>query len=211
MDRPGPCPDACEYCRHASRGGFGALLAAAALCLVLRKMRYHQLGFKLLPVLVPALLLLVWLGVDRLSSRLMSTWADGPDERLDAWGRVLPLAVDFPLWGLGYGTFPFAEQMRARASHTLKGSGTTHIMNTSSCVEGGVARLLLTVLAIGLVFRYGYRALRGLNVPGRPDWFWGPCSASPASSSTVSSILACTFQPLRCWGVCSRLPMRPGG
>ncbi len=41
------------------------------------------------------------------------------DERITAWVDVLPGVKDFPLWGTGYGTFLYVEQMRRNRLRAL--------------------------------------------------------------------------------------------
>ena len=77
------------------------------------------------------------------------------------WSGALPIAKDFPVWGTGYGTYQYVDPLY-RADTTLGGHLVDHVHNDylEMLVEGGLVGLLLSLLAIGLVFRLGLRAMR---------------------------------------------------
>lgn len=148
-----------------SRGGFVALLGAATLCLLLTLRRRH-VGWHLSAVLLSvaaALALLIWFGLDRVEARLSTLWTG---EALQGGrGYVLthawPLFVQFPLWGSGYGTFQYIEPLYLHTASDL-GKAYVHAHNDylEDLIEGGLFRLVLRLVAIGLIFRFGYRAFR---------------------------------------------------
>jgi O-antigen ligase/tetratricopeptide (TPR) repeat protein len=146
-----------------SRGGLLALLGASVVCLAVALRRYArlpQLGMALLPLAL-ALALLTWFGWERVEARV-ATLGEGKalrESRLLLWSRTLPLASQFPVWGTGYGTFPYVEPMSR--SNPADESIYTNAENDylEALVEGGLVRLALSVLAVGLVFRLGYRAV----------------------------------------------------
>ncbi|HVA49270.1 MAG TPA: O-antigen ligase family protein [Pirellulales bacterium] len=149
-----------------SRGGFVALLGAATLSLLLRLSRQHgawRASAVLLSV-AAALALLIWFGLDRVESRLSTLWTG--EALHDGRGYVVthawPLFVQFPLWGTGYGTFQYVEPLYLHtAAHVGKAYIHAHNDYLEDLIEGGVFRLVLRLVAIGLIFRFGYRAFRG--------------------------------------------------
>src|SRR5262249_13399552 len=76
------------------------------------------------------------------------------------WSRLLPSVKDFPIWGTGYGTLEYLEPLYR--TNPANDSIVTNAENDylEALLEGGVVRLALSLLAIGLVFRLGYRAIR---------------------------------------------------
>ena len=75
--------------------------------------------------------------------------------------------MEFPLWGAGYGTFPYLERM----TRTAAPAGDVlweHAHNDylEFLLEGGATALALALLAVGLVFRLGWRAV--FRYRGRP-------------------------------------------
>jgi O-antigen ligase/tetratricopeptide (TPR) repeat protein len=154
-----------------SRGGILALCGAGFVSLLFwggRGARRSWLQTVLL-VGVLSLGIAAWLGLDPVAKRLGTLWtgAAWQDDRLPVWSDMLPSARSFPLWGTGYGTFEQVELVY----RTTPGSANVvyeHAHNDylEALVEGGVARLLLSVTAIFLVIRFGGRALR--RHTGRP-------------------------------------------
>src|SRR5262245_49216241 len=63
----------------------------------------------------------------------------------------------FPVWGSGYGTFPYVDQpLQTRNKyHVLDYAHNEYL---EGWIEGGALRLLLTVLAVGYLLRCGWRA-----------------------------------------------------
>lgn len=155
-----------------SRGGFLALVGAAGMCVGLwlrRRPSAAQLGglatpALLLVALVGALLLGLNFGLDPMTKRLATLEPETvvQESRLEVWLRVLPLAAQFPVWGTGYGTFRYVEPL-CRTSGT--GSRTVwesaHNDYLEALIEGGAVRLVLTLLALGLLCRAGIRAVSG--------------------------------------------------
>ena len=147
-----------------SRGGFWALVGAAVLCLIAKRPRLSRgrMSSAILLVLVLAVTLTAWLGLERVTTRLTTTWNESNSERVDVWLRVVPLAKDFPLWGTGLGTFPHVEpRTRSRAEEEETVWGHAHNEYVEALVEGGLLRLGLSLAAIIFVFRCGFRAVYG--------------------------------------------------
>lgn len=154
-----------------SRGGFLALLGGAAVVLMLRPVRmprFQRSGPALVGVVL-ALGLVIWLGFERVENRL-STIGTGQalqESRLPLWADAWPLVSEFPLWGTGYGTFRWVEPLhRERVSARIYHEH-AHNEFLEAIIEGGVIRLAITVLAIGLVFWAGLKAVRRYH--GRPE------------------------------------------
>ena len=148
-----------------------------------------------------ALALLAWFGANRVQARL-ATVVNGQaarEDRIPLWSRLLPAVAEYPILGSGYGTFDYVEPL-TRTTGEDAGYRYEHAHNDylEALLEGGVVRLGLSLLAVGLVFWLGGRAfLRGGAGPGGA-WRWAACSASLPSSSTASSISACTSRQSRC-------------
>jgi hypothetical protein len=147
-----------------SRGGMLALLGAAIVAVAIklcRVGRYSRPGTILLVSLM-TLGLLTWIGFDQVEARVATLWQGEvlQQGRLPLWTRTLPLAADFPIWGSGYGTFQYVEPLkRTDPADVALIYDHAHNDYLEALVEGGVPRLFLSLLAIGLVFRLGYRAL----------------------------------------------------
>ncbi|MBV8126286.1 MAG: O-antigen ligase family protein, partial [Planctomycetaceae bacterium] len=148
-----------------SRGGFLALLGGSALALVIRlpRSRGSTQGRIVLLTLVTALGLVSWFGYDRVVTRL-GTFQEGlmsRGGRLAIWSRALPLVRDFPLWGSGYGTYQFVDVLH-RSDALDAGMIVDHAHNDflEALVEGGLALFLPVVVAMVLVFRLGFGAVR---------------------------------------------------
>jgi O-antigen ligase len=167
-----------------SRGGLLALVGAAIVCLGLRlvqSLRLADLASQLLaaaliPTLALAPMLALGFGFDPLVSR-MATLQQGrtfEQARGSLWARVLPLAQEYPLWGTGYGTFRYIEPLQridgAEAHLVYENAHNDYL---EALVEGGLARLLLSVLAIGLLCRQAARALHRLGDSARSGLVWG--------------------------------------
>jgi O-antigen ligase/tetratricopeptide (TPR) repeat protein len=152
-----------------SRGGMLALAGMVLACVVLgwRHARSLRLGTGLL-VGGLAAVLAGWLGFGLLEGRLETLWkGEALENRLPVWQRALGLVADFPLCGSGYGTFLYLEPLY-RTDAGEAGLSFEHIHNEflEVLAEGGVVGLLLAVLAVGMVYRLGLRAL--VRHQGRP-------------------------------------------
>ncbi len=172
----------------ASRGGALAFLGGAALTLTLlfrRSARFLHLGTAL-AIVVGSVALLAWFGLERVQSRL-GTLVDGEalkDERIILLSRTLPLVRDFPILGTGFGSLDYVEPMyREDAADAGWSYQHAHNEYLEALIEGGVVRLVLTVLAIGLVFRCGLRALRATRITRPAAWCSAACLGSPRWSS----------------------------
>jgi len=146
-----------------SRGGFLALVGGFAACLLVRmsgSRSFLQHGAVWL-VLVLAVGLLGWFGLARIEARLTSLLQGKAlqESRLPLWSGILAIVQDFPVWGTGYGTYQYVDPLY-RTSAELADFNVDHVHNDylELLVEGGAAGLFLYLLAIGLLFRLGYRA-----------------------------------------------------
>jgi O-antigen ligase/tetratricopeptide (TPR) repeat protein len=109
-----------------------------------------------------------WFGADAVTKRfgtLEST--DALDRgRRDAWERTAPLALRFPAWGTGDGTFATAEpQQRKPGDDQLILWEHAHNDYLEASVEGGFPQLVLLLVAAAIVFRAGLRAYRRSGEP----------------------------------------------
>jgi O-antigen ligase/tetratricopeptide (TPR) repeat protein len=146
-----------------SRGGGVALLGAFLLGLIItlrRCRRLWGLGTVLL-ILALALGLVTWLGSGTVLARYRTLWAGDAlrDGRIPLWSRTLPLVKDFPLWGTGYGTFVYVEFLRRSSVADEALYVYAHNDYLEALVEGGLVRFILSLAAVGLVARLGYRAI----------------------------------------------------
>jgi O-antigen ligase/tetratricopeptide (TPR) repeat protein len=147
-----------------SRGGLFSFLAALAVCLGLRFVRYRRVGRPQVALLVGAAALAVaaWFGLGPLKARLAELAGDDPSEgRLGLWRDTLPLVRDFPLWGTGYGTFAVIEPAyRTRPDAPALIYDHVHNEYLEALATGGPLCLLLGLAALAFVYRSGWRALR---------------------------------------------------
>jgi O-antigen ligase len=147
-----------------SRGGGLALLGGVVVFVVLRLRGSRRLSWlgPLLAAGAAALALVAWLGFSKVEARMATVLQhDAWEERINMWRHVLGVVPGFPSLGTGYGTLGVVEPLE-RSSAEYAGVVFSHAHNDylEALVEGGLARLLLTLLAIFLVYRLGYRALR---------------------------------------------------
>lgn len=154
-----------------SRGGVVAFVGAGVGCGVLAALSGRRGGTAAVVVIAGLGLGLVgWFGSDAVGKRL-GTLGGGDaldDGRRDVWARALPLALKFPLWGTGQGTFATAEpQQRQPGDAQLITWEHAHNDYLEALVEGGAVQLALVLLAGGLVFRAGVRAFRSTRA--HPD------------------------------------------
>lgn len=155
---------ASAVCFCLSRGGLISLAIAAGLGLVLA---IYQGRFvtRALPAsaVVAALALLIWFGTERIERRISTLWKPelAADSRWPLWRSGLELALDFPLWGTGYGTFSTVEPMK-RTNRIQSRLVAAHADNDylEALVEGGLVRLVLSLVAIGVVLRLGWRTVK---------------------------------------------------
>jgi O-antigen ligase len=156
-----------------SRGGALSFLAAGGVCtaLALLPAARRRTG-----VVVPAGLLaaaaglglVVWLGYDHVEARLgtlarKETYDEG---RTAVWLRTLPWAKSFPVWGAGYGTFPYLEQLRREPNAGIDFFwDDAHNNYLQLLLEGGAAGLALGLAAAAAAF---YLAGRGFLRPVSP-------------------------------------------
>jgi O-antigen ligase len=148
-----------------SRGGLLALAGGfAVFALVLRSWRGWRLPLGAVAVAgALAVGLGVWCGAEPVQARL-TTVVEGKaleESRLPIWSRVLPAVTQFPVCGTGYGTFAQVEPLY-RTTAQEAGFVFDHAHNDylEVLIEGGVPGLALSLLALGLVFHLGLRAVR---------------------------------------------------
>ena len=104
---------------------------------------------------------MAWFGVAPVAARLATLGNAREDSRLAIWARILPLVRDFPLWGTGYGTFRYLEPLHAASAADAELEYVfAHNDYLEALLEGGLLRLIPSLIAVGLVFRLGYRAVR---------------------------------------------------
>jgi O-antigen ligase/tetratricopeptide (TPR) repeat protein len=145
-----------------SRGGFLALVGGLGTCLLIRMSRSHhflRLGAVWLSLAL-AVGLLGWFGLARIETRLTSLLEGKAlqESRLPLWSSVLTIVKDFPVWGTGYGTYQYVDPLyRTSAEFAVFNVDHVHNDYLELLVEGGLVGLLLYLVAIGLVFRFGYR------------------------------------------------------
>jgi tetratricopeptide (TPR) repeat protein len=148
-----------------SRGGVLALFAAGLLCLLCKlalERRWSRWESGLVLVCL-TLGLVSWFGMDRVQERLATLWSGEAlqEGRLASWLRVLPLAEEFPVWGTGLGTYAHVEPLqRGPGDDPTLVWDHAHNEYLEALIEGGIIRLMVSLVAIGLVFRLGFRAMR---------------------------------------------------
>jgi tetratricopeptide (TPR) repeat protein len=112
--------------------------------------------------------LVSWFGSEAVAKRLGSL---GASDALDAgrrslWTRTAPLALQYPVWGTGYGTFVVVEpQQRRPGEEQLITWEHAHNDYLEVLIEGGFVQLVLALVVAALVFRAGARAHRYARSP----------------------------------------------
>ncbi len=147
-----------------SRGGFLALLGGGLVGLLGRRAGAGR-SFAVVSVLTVFLAfgLLAWFGLPRVEARLATVWKEDALEegRFPMWRNVLGGVKDFAITGTGYGTFRHVEPLSRRPGDDPN-LYYEHAHNDylEALVEGGLPRLVLSLVAIAFVYRLGWRALR---------------------------------------------------
>jgi tetratricopeptide (TPR) repeat protein len=154
-----------------SRGGVLSLLAGCLVCLLVGARSWR------LSLQQGAILLMLGLalgigsfGMGRIEARIAALGQDDPalPGRMSVWQRVLPVVSEFPWLGTGLGTFGVVEPLsRPPGEDASVVWDHAHNDYLEALVEGGLARLLLSLLAVGLVLRLGIRSYR--HNQGRPQ------------------------------------------
>jgi O-antigen ligase/tetratricopeptide (TPR) repeat protein len=147
-----------------ARGGFLSLLGASSVFLLLPQIR-SLTGKWVGPAVVGAMVALamvIWIGFERVESRIETIWTGEAlsESRLPLWADAWPLVTEFPLWGTGYGTFRYAEPLHRERVSSRFYHEHAHNEFLEAMTEGGVVRLALMCLGIGLMFWFGFRAVR---------------------------------------------------
>jgi O-antigen ligase/tetratricopeptide (TPR) repeat protein len=147
-----------------SRGGLLGVLSGLAVCLGLKY--WHaapslRFGYVLL-ILALAIAFVCWFGFDPVEARFATLLhEDALQSRFSLWSHAWPVVKDFFFWGTGSGTFPYIEPMHRTTTADLN-TIYEHAHNEylEALVEGGLLRLIPSLLAVGLVFRLGFRAFK---------------------------------------------------
>jgi tetratricopeptide (TPR) repeat protein len=132
-----------------SPAGLVAVGGAGATCYLLIGALSRKQPARIAGLLVAAVGLALWLAWD-------SVAAAGA-----VWARAFAFAQDFPLWGTGLGTFAQIASNQGFFTETEPASfAASPGVLMAIAVEGGFVRLVLSLLAVGLVFRLGCQSLR---------------------------------------------------
>jgi O-antigen ligase/tetratricopeptide (TPR) repeat protein len=155
-----------------SRGGISTLVAAAGVCVALRFLQTRRVSLSAAGLLIGAVVvgLLAWLGLGLVQARMATVWRGDAleDVRFSLWRDIVTAVKDFPVWGTGYGTFLYVElTYRSRPEYPISGWDSAHNEYLEALIEGGLVRLLLSLVIIGLVYRCCWRASRRLA--GQPE------------------------------------------
>ncbi len=150
-----------------SRGGLLALVMATVICLVFRLLITRDKQGDVWPALLlvggVVFAFVAWFGMSKFEKRLQTIWSGDAlaDGRARLWERSLPIAADFPIWGAGYATYDFLETTRrAPSDATQFRFEFAHNDYLQTLIEGGVVHLLLVLLAIVLIYRHAFRAIK---------------------------------------------------
>jgi O-antigen ligase/tetratricopeptide (TPR) repeat protein len=145
-----------------SRGGMVSLLAAGVACALLSLWRTRQPPrvWGGLLVAAAAAALVAWLSFQAVEARVGTLWRGEAleDARLKVWARVLPLWLEFPVWGTGFGTFVHVEPLSRAPGHAR----TIHYDHADNdylqlLIEGGGVGLALALIGIAFLYRGGCR------------------------------------------------------
>ena len=117
------------------------------------------------PATVAAMLalgLVVWIGFAAVERRVETIWSGQAlqESRMPVWKDAWAVGREFPLFGTGYGTYRYAERLHHEQAASIFYHEHAHSEILEAMLEGGVVRLGLTLLGIGLVFWYGWQAVR---------------------------------------------------
>ncbi len=151
-----------------SRGGFLALVCGFGVCFLMR-ISGSAGSFRpgaILLCLALAVGLLGWLGLPRIEARLATLWGGKAlqESRLSLWAGAWNIIADFPVWGTGYGTYQYVDPLyRTNAEVADLSVDHPHNDYLEVLAESGTVGLFLGLLASGLVFSFGYRAIRKGN------------------------------------------------
>jgi O-antigen ligase/tetratricopeptide (TPR) repeat protein len=148
-----------------SRGGVLTLLVSAVVCLGINIARSRRLTpFEIgVCVLIAGMGLFCWFALEAVEQRLATIWSGNAlsDSRARFWFQILPLALDFPLWGSGLGTFKYIEGVqRSLGENPLLVWEHAHNDYLEALIEGGLLRLALTLVIVAMVYRLGWRAMK---------------------------------------------------
>jgi O-antigen ligase len=143
-----------------SRGGLFGLIAGGTVAgvLMLTRGAAPRLTFAA-GTLGLAVVLVGWLGFDRVSRRWEHVFNDTAEHRTLVWQRTLQLVARFPILGTGLGTFGVAELQTRRPGDEVNVIW-DHAHNDflELWVEAGTVPLLIALFLIALVMRQGVRA-----------------------------------------------------
>ncbi len=151
-----------------SRGGVVGLLAGLSVALMAALTKSRRISGLALPVLIAAMaaLLLGWFGMEHAAGRYAELLEHDPIDagRIPLWLRSVRLAADFPWFGSGYGTFRLVEPLNRGTESMPQNFFHAHNEYVEALLEGGILRLVLTIVALTFVFRYALRAARSRDI-----------------------------------------------
>jgi hypothetical protein len=143
-----------------SRGGFLAMMTAAAAMVFFLGRGFARLGNGLAAMLALVALFLVALGSISPFQRLATipdAGRSGLDGRVEIWRAALQAWRAHPLWGTGLGSFPASTAPYFGHDHGVFYSHSEDEY-VQMLVEGGVVGLGLALLALASIARLGLRA-----------------------------------------------------
>lgn len=155
-----------------SRGGVLAISLSCIIFLLCSYSANHSVSrisfISLFIIFLTGSVIIFWF--DFVHDRIASLWNGQvvADLRLPLWYDGLMIGARFPLFGAGLGSFYHTELMfRHRSEFSTLAAEYAHNEYVEAWAEGGVVRLILTIVIIGLFYRSAAQALR--NHAGRSD------------------------------------------
>jgi len=130
-------------------------------------------------LVLPAILLtglLAWIGIRPLETKLATLWKSDvfADGRWQIWSNLMALTPSFPIFGSGYGTLQYVEPLTRKQADLMQFPGIlidhAHNDYLEGLIEGGIVRLALTAVLVGLILVFGFRAMR--RYAGRKPATW---------------------------------------
>jgi O-antigen ligase/tetratricopeptide (TPR) repeat protein len=146
-----------------SRGAVLALSASFCLLFLVPDVRLRRYAWRGAAIVIglSAVFLVTWLGGKTVQTRIATLWTgEALTSRVPLWTDSWPLFLEFPLLGTGFGTFAYVEPLHRAHTESIFIHEHAHNEFLEALIEGGIVRLLISIVAIGLVFRFGWRAIR---------------------------------------------------
>ena len=166
-----------------SRGGLLALFLSCLAALAVRWTNTTRRSW-LEPVVTVLVLtgggLLAWYVLPRLDPRLAPLWHGNASEgRISFWVTALTVSRDCPLTGSGYGTYGLLELNRRSFADRDPRNIYLHACNDylEAFAEGGIARFLLTVAIVVLIYVAAVAAYRRYRGHPAAGWVLGGVAA----------------------------------